>query len=84
MLLGANEIFREDASEHVSRVSFNGEIEFKDVNYHNPGMAGTEHEVMKSIKHLSRTITVVIVEHRLTTLSDCDIIYKLSKGKIVD
>jgi ATP-binding cassette subfamily C protein len=44
----------------------------------------TEKSIMKSIDKLPRELTIVMVAHRLTTVKDCDVIYVLSKGEIVD
>jgi ABC-type multidrug transport system fused ATPase/permease subunit len=43
----------------------------------------TEKEVMKSVNMLHGKKTLIIVAHRLTTVEDCDYLYKLEKGKIV-
>lgn len=43
----------------------------------------TEQSVMHEISGLNRTLTVLIIAHRLTTLKDCDIIFELNKGKIL-
>ena len=41
----------------------------------------TESKVMKNIINYSKNITLIIIAHRLTTLKNCDIIYKiLPKG----
>ena len=42
----------------------------------------TEAYLMKAVKELSSSITVVMVAHRLTTLKDCDLIYEIKNGKI--
>lgn len=42
----------------------------------------TEGLVMKDIKSLSYTLTVVMIAHRLSTLKDCDLIIELRNGKI--
>lgn len=46
----------------------------------------TEQNVMKSLKSLKKDekISVILVTHRLNTVKDCDIIYFIDKGKIVD
>jgi ABC-type multidrug transport system fused ATPase/permease subunit len=43
----------------------------------------TENYVMESINNLRNTKTLVIVAHRLSTLSNCDLVYELNKGRIV-
>lgn len=42
-----------------------------------------EKEVMNSVKLLKGDKTLIIVAHRLSTLDDCDVIYKLENGKIL-
>ena len=44
----------------------------------------TEKSVMESINRLSDDLTILMIAHRLTTLQECDVIYRLDKGKIVD
>ena len=39
---------------------------------------------MENIYNLSKKITIVIVAHRLDTIKNCDIIYRLNKGKIAE
>src|SRR5574341_638898 len=43
----------------------------------------TEQELMNEINALSRTKTLIIVAHRLSTVEKCDCIYLLDQGKIV-
>lgn len=43
----------------------------------------TERDVMEAIRNLLGKKTVLMVAHRLTTLSDCDIIFMLKNGRIV-
>jgi ABC-type multidrug transport system fused ATPase/permease subunit len=42
----------------------------------------TERDVMKSVLLLKNKITIIIVAHRLTTVENCDYIYKINNGKI--
>jgi ATP-binding cassette subfamily B protein len=42
----------------------------------------TEKEIMDEIYKISEQKTLIIIAHRLTTLSGCDIIYKIKDGKI--
>lgn len=44
----------------------------------------TEEEVMSSIEMLRASKTVLIVAHRLNTVKNCDYIYKLDQGLLVD
>lgn len=43
----------------------------------------TEKDVMAAVNALHGTKTLIIVAHRLTTVSDCDTLYRLDKGRIV-
>jgi ATP-binding cassette, subfamily B, bacterial PglK len=43
----------------------------------------TEALVTEAIKSLIGTKTIVIIAHRLTTIKDCDVVYRLERGKIV-
>ena len=62
--------------------------------YHNPKLLildeatsaldnETEKSVMNSINNLDNNITIIIIAHRLNTVKDCDIIFKLEKGRLV-
>ena len=42
----------------------------------------TEINVMEAIKNIKKDKTLIIVAHRLTTLDDCDYIYKIEKGEL--
>ncbi|MDZ7793218.1 MAG: ATP-binding cassette domain-containing protein [Spirochaetia bacterium] len=44
----------------------------------------TEDAIMDAIKALSGQKTILMIAHRLTTLRECDQIFMLDKGKIVD
>lgn len=43
----------------------------------------TEAAIMESINALHGRKTVVIIAHRLTTIEECDIVYRVENGKIV-
>ena len=43
----------------------------------------TEQAVMKAINNLNKKITIIIIAHRLNTVKNCDIIYKLDKGQLI-
>lgn len=43
----------------------------------------TEKEIMKEVSNLKKNKTVIIIAHRLSTVSNCDQLYKLDKGKII-
>ena len=42
----------------------------------------TEKVVMDAVNNLSKNITIVLIAHRLNTVKNCDIIFKLEKGQI--
>jgi ATP-binding cassette subfamily B protein len=42
----------------------------------------TETAVMRSVQSLGRDLTIVFIAHRLTTLQDCEVIYRLDKGTV--
>jgi len=44
----------------------------------------TEQAVMSSINNLSKDITIILIAHRLNTVKNCDIIFKVDKGQLVD
>jgi ATP-binding cassette subfamily B protein len=44
----------------------------------------TEEKIIKSISSLSKDKTVIMVAHRTSTLKNCNKIYKLKGGKIID
>jgi ABC-type multidrug transport system fused ATPase/permease subunit len=43
----------------------------------------TEKEVIKAIEQLDRKITIITIAHRLKSLENCDVIYKIEKGSLV-
>jgi ABC-type multidrug transport system fused ATPase/permease subunit len=44
----------------------------------------TEREIMKEIYSLSEDKTLIIIAHRLTTLTECETIYRLQDGKLIE
>ncbi|MDB9716717.1 ABC transporter ATP-binding protein/permease [Methylophilaceae bacterium] len=44
----------------------------------------TEKDIMLNIDDLRNDITVLIIAHRLSTLSGCDLIFRLDNGKLVE
>lgn len=44
----------------------------------------TENIVMQTINNLESELTVLVIAHRLSTLSNCDVIYRLDQGRIVE
>ena len=43
----------------------------------------TEKKVMEGINKLSKTITIILIAHRLDTVKNCDKIYKFETGKLI-
>ena len=43
----------------------------------------TESEIMKTINHLNKKYTIILVAHRLNTLKNCNYIYKIHDSKFV-
>jgi ABC-type bacteriocin/lantibiotic exporter with double-glycine peptidase domain len=43
----------------------------------------TEKAVMDAVNSLSKNITIILIAHRINTVKNCDIIYKLEKGQIL-
>ena len=41
----------------------------------------TEKKLIQSINNLKRKVTILMIAHRLTTLSNCDRIYELSNNQ---
>jgi ATP-binding cassette subfamily C protein len=46
--------------------------------------ASTEHEIGSAIKALSKQITLIVIAHRLSTVRDCDRLFFLKDGRLVD
>ena len=44
----------------------------------------TEAEIIKLINNIHGNKTIISIAHRLTTVAQCDIIYKFKNGKIID
>jgi ATP-binding cassette, subfamily B, bacterial PglK len=44
----------------------------------------TEKVVMDAVNNLGKDITIILIAHRLNTVKNCDIIFKLDKGKVVE
>jgi ABC-type multidrug transport system fused ATPase/permease subunit len=44
----------------------------------------TEQVVMNAINNLGKDITKIIIAHRINTVRNCEVIFKLEKGKVVD
>ena len=44
----------------------------------------TEHVVMEAVKNLSKDLTIILIAHRLNTVKNCDIIFKIDNGKILE
>ena len=62
--------------------------------YHNPQLLvldeatsaldnQTEQAVMDAVNNLNKDITLIIIAHRLNTVKNCDIIFKLKNGKLI-
>lgn len=43
----------------------------------------TEKGIMKAIESLKGEKTLIIIAHRLSTIENCDIVYKMSKGRLM-
>ena len=42
----------------------------------------TEQAVMDAVNKIGKDITIILIAHRLNTLNNCDIIFKLEKGEL--
>ena len=38
---------------------------------------------MDAINNLGKNMTIILIAHRLNTIKNCDVIFKLDKGQIV-
>jgi ABC-type multidrug transport system fused ATPase/permease subunit len=43
----------------------------------------TESEVMEAVNALHGAKTLVIIAHRLSTVEQCDVVYRLEQGRVV-
>ncbi len=43
----------------------------------------TEKAVMDAVNNLSKDLTIILIAHRLNILKNCDIIFKLDKGRLI-
>ena len=44
----------------------------------------TEKIVMDAINNISKDVTIILIAHRLNTIKECDIVYTIEKGKILN
>ena len=44
----------------------------------------TEKQIMDSINKLKNKLTIIIVTHRHTTIKNCDKVFLLKEGKVLD
>ena len=42
----------------------------------------TEKAVMEAVNNLSKDLTIILIAHRLNTVKNCDIVFKLEKGQL--
>lgn len=40
--------------------------------------------MVDAINNLTKKITIILIAHRLNTVKNCDVVFKLEKGHIVD
>ena len=43
----------------------------------------TEKNVMEAVNNLSKDLTIILIAHRLNTVRNCDIVFKLDKGQLI-
>ena len=46
--------------------------------------SSTEKEVIKSIYNLNKKITIVIIAHRISTLDNCNRVFELNEGSLIN
>lgn len=44
----------------------------------------TERNVMSEVQDLARSKTIIMIAHRLSTVENCDVVYRLEEGHVVD
>ncbi|MDX1634515.1 MAG: ATP-binding cassette domain-containing protein, partial [Marinobacter sp.] len=44
----------------------------------------TERAVMDAVDNLSRSKTIIMIAHRLSTVQNCDVIYLMQNGQVAD
>ena len=44
----------------------------------------TEKEIVDEIKRLKGDVTMIVIAHRFSTIENCDVIYRIKNGEIVD
>ncbi len=44
----------------------------------------TERTIMKAIQSLKKSITIIMIAHRLSTIKECDTIFHIEKGKLIN
>jgi len=44
----------------------------------------TEKAVMDAVNNIGKDITIILIAHRLNTVKNCDIIFKLKNGKVIE
>lgn len=44
----------------------------------------TEESIFRAVSELGKSKTIIMIAHRMTTVRECDVIYLLDKGKVLD
>jgi ABC-type multidrug transport system fused ATPase/permease subunit len=44
----------------------------------------TEKEIIREVRILKGSVTLVVIAHRLETVQDCDRIFRVADGKVVE